>query len=244
MPASMSLSAFADTTALDGMQIGGMVPLSVSDYPDCLSAVIFCQGCPWRCRYCHNPHLQARNRTTISFSDVMHFLEQRRGLLDAVVFSGGEPTYQEDICAAVSAVRKLGFKIGLHTASARTDHFLRLMPLLDWVGLDIKALPEDYAAVTGIAGSAEAPFQALKLLLDSNIAFEVRTTMHPLLIDEERLLKLAHTLSCLGVRNYALQVFRKNGCLDNELNQLTAYPSPELINELESKFEHFILRDH
>jgi pyruvate formate lyase activating enzyme len=226
------------------LQVGGLVPLSTGDYPDCLSAIVFCQGCPWRCRYCHNPHLQSRDRKAGDFGEVMRFLQTRIGLLDAVVFSGGEPTYQAGIFEAASAVRKLGFKIGLHTAAPRLERFKKLMPLLDWVGLDIKALKEDYAAVTGIAGSAESPFQTLSLLLDSGIEFEVRTTMHPLLINEEKLLKLTGMLARLGVRNYALQVFRQNGCLDEELKQLPATPGPELIKELSSRFENFSLRDY
>jgi pyruvate formate lyase activating enzyme len=225
------------------IQIGGMVPLSTGDFPDCLSAVVFCQGCPWRCRYCHNPHLQPRDGAVSSFEDILPFLRSRIGLLDAVVFSGGEPTYQEGIYQAIARVRELGFKIALHTGAPKLERFLKLLPLLDWVGLDIKALPEDYARVTGVAGSGESPFQALSALVNSGIAFEVRTTMHPLLIDSERVLKLASVLSGLGVANYALQVFRPTGCLDQELNGLSAAPAPELVARLDSLFENFVLRD-
>ena len=78
-----------------GLRVGGLVPLSTTDYPDHLSAVVFCQGCPWRCAYCHNPHLlPRRSDSEIAWPDVLAFLDRRRGLLDAVVFSGGEPTLQ------------------------------------------------------------------------------------------------------------------------------------------------------
>ena len=220
-----------------------MVPLSTGDYPDCLSAVIFCQGCPWRCRYCHNPHLQARQNTEINFSQVFQFLEKRAGLLDAVVFSGGEPTYQAGIAQAIGAARQLGFKIGLHTGAPKLSAFSRLLPLLNWVGLDIKAPEADYAAVTGIADSGGSPFQGLALLLEAGLDFEVRTTYHPLLYSQEKLLELASTLAQSGVKNYALQIFRTNGCQDDSLNQVSASLAPEIIKELSSKFENFILRD-
>ncbi|HEX6005079.1 MAG TPA: radical SAM protein, partial [Burkholderiales bacterium] len=75
--------------------MGGLVALSTTDYPDHLAAVVFGQGCPWRCGYCHNPHLlPKRGVARIAWRDVLAFLERRRGLLDAVVFSGGEPTLQ------------------------------------------------------------------------------------------------------------------------------------------------------
>ena len=77
------------------LRIGGLTPLSTTDYPGQLAAAVFCQGCPWRCGYCHNPHLiPATVKQGIDWVEVMRFLERRRGLLDAVVFSGGEPTLQ------------------------------------------------------------------------------------------------------------------------------------------------------
>ena len=90
-------------------RIGGFVPFSATDYPDHLSAVVFCQGCPWRCGYCHNVHLQpATNATELAWNSILSFLERRRGLLDAVVFSGGEPTLQHALAGAMRAVKALG----------------------------------------------------------------------------------------------------------------------------------------
>ncbi|MBI3069525.1 MAG: 4Fe-4S cluster-binding domain-containing protein, partial [Betaproteobacteria bacterium] len=78
--------------ARERLRVGGLVPLTTTDYPGRLAAVVFCQGCPWRCGYCHNPHLLPARRTApIAWHAVRDFLERRRGLLDAVVFSGGEP---------------------------------------------------------------------------------------------------------------------------------------------------------
>ncbi len=224
--------------------LGGLVPLSTSDYPACLSAVLFCQGCPWRCRYCHNPHLQPRINTEIQFSDVLNFLRQRRGFLDAVVFSGGEPTYQEGILAAMKKVHELDFKIGMHTAAPSLEVLNRLLPYLDWVGLDIKALPDDYSKVTGVSGSGLAPFDALELLLDAGIDHEVRTTVHSLLMDDSDLLMLAEKLQSMGVKKYAMQVFRKRGCQDEELNSVLVQQNLNLIDKLRSMFPSFTLRSY
>ncbi len=159
------------------LQVGGLTPLTTIDFPGELAAVIYCQGCPWRCPYCHNGHLiPRRGAESIPWSDVLGLLETRRGLLDGVVFSGGEPTLQSGLGAAMEAVRDLGFKVGLHTAGPYPDRLVRVLHLVDWVGLDIKALPEDYPEVTGAPGSGEQAWESLRRLLDFGVAYEVRTT--------------------------------------------------------------------
>jgi len=96
------------------VEVGGLTPLTTIDYPGELAAVLFLQGCPWRCGYCHNQELMTRHgRNTIPWCLVMRMLEQRIGLLDAVVFSGGEPTLQANLGEAIRQVKSLGFKIGL-----------------------------------------------------------------------------------------------------------------------------------
>ena len=93
------------------MRIGGLTPLTTIDYPGELAAVVFCQGCPWRCPYCHNPHLQpGTGSSSIAWPEVLGFLERRRGLLDAVVFSGGEPTLHKDLSLALASVRAIRLK--------------------------------------------------------------------------------------------------------------------------------------
>lgn len=99
------------------LEIGGLTPLTTIDFPGRLAAVVFCQGCPWRCGYCQNAHLippSAEKR--VPWADVLAFLERRRGLLEGVVFSGGEPTLQAGLPEALRQVRDLGFATGLHTA--------------------------------------------------------------------------------------------------------------------------------
>lgn len=122
------------------LRVGGLVPLSTCDWPGQLAATLFCQGCPWDCPYCHNPHLrEIRAGETLVWRDLMTWLESRRGLLDGVVFSGGEPTLQAALPDAVREVRRLGFRIGLHTAGPYPKRLATLLPWLDWVGFDVKA---------------------------------------------------------------------------------------------------------
>lgn len=173
------------------LKIGGVTRCTTIDYPGELAAVLFCQGCPWRCSYCHNQHLQETDRTEdIGWDSMLAFLEKRRGLLDAVVLSGGEPTMQPDIIEAVRTVKQMGFKAGLHTAGAYPAVLQALLPLLDWVGMDIKAPFEDYELITAIPGSGDAARLSAAMVRHSSIPHQFRTTVHPLLNEERRMDRL------------------------------------------------------
>ena len=195
------------------LRVGGFEPFSSTDYPDALAAVVFCQGCPWRCGYCHNPHLvPARGDDERDFSRILTWLASRRGLLDAVVFSGGEPTAQAELSSAIDAVRALGFMIGLHTGGAYPRRLAKLLPKLDWVGIDVKAPVADYSTVTGIPGSGLTALTSLDLVRNANAAYEVRTTVHPVLTPPSAMERLARELGARGVERWILQLFRATGC--------------------------------
>jgi pyruvate formate lyase activating enzyme len=200
------------------LHIGGFTPMTTLDYPGELAAVVFCQGCPWRCRYCHNSELiPRRSYTSIPWTEILGFLEQRRGLLDAVVFSGGEPTLQRALPDAIAQVKAQGYKVGLHTGGPYPERLQRILSLLDWVGLDIKALEENYAKVTGVKGSGAKAWTSARLLIDSGVAHDIRTTVHPTLtsrIEQERIRTRLHNL---GTDRHRLQDCVVEHCLDPSL---------------------------
>ncbi len=152
----------------------------------------------------------------MEWETVLAWLEGRRGLLDAVVFSGGEATYQAGLLGAIEQVRSMGFEIGLHTGGPYPKRFAELLPQLDWVGFDFKAPFLQYAKITGMdAGfSARTSFE---LLLASGVPFEVRTTWHPLLLSVTDLEAMARTLEIAGCRQWVIQRFRPDGCIDADL---------------------------
>jgi pyruvate formate lyase activating enzyme len=200
------------------LRVGGLVPFTTTDYPDALAAVVFCQGCPWRCGYCHNPHLvPATGDDERDFASLLEWFTHRRGLLDAVVFSGGEPTAQPSLHDAIDAVRELGFAIGLHTAGAYPRRLAEVLQAVDWIGLDVKAPFANYAMVTGIAGSGRAALASLDLVLDAGVAHEVRTTVHPALTTTAMMEQLARELAARGIERWVLQQFRAAGCTNETL---------------------------
>ncbi len=149
---------------------------------------------------------------------ILELLSERRNFLEAVVFSGGEPTGQAALPGAIRAVRDLGYQIGLHTAGIFPGRLADVLPLVHWVGLDIKA-PFDarYDRITGREDSHEAPAESLRLLLASGVPYELRTTVHPELLTPSDMENLSQSLDSLGARPTKSQPFRPDGCADLEL---------------------------
>jgi anaerobic ribonucleoside-triphosphate reductase activating protein len=225
------------------LRVGGVVPFTSIDYPGKLSAVVFVLACPWRCGYCHNPHLQARGGAEgPAWNSLLDWLRKRVGFLDAVVFSGGEPTVDPALPRAMADVRALGLAIGLHSAGTHPRRLSEVLPLTDWIGLDVKAPLDDpvgYARLTGIPGSAEAAARSVQAVLDSGVTHELRTTAHPAWLDDLALLRLAEDLARRGARRYALQRARRTATTTDALPD---YPAPATLTTLHKLFEHFTLR--
>ena len=225
------------------LRIGGVVRLSGCDWPGELVATVFCQGCPWRCSYCHNPHLlQAARPARVAWRSVTAFLRGRRGLLDGVVFSGGEPTLQRGLAAAMRETRALGFRVGMHTAGPYPDRLDEVLPLLDWVGFDVKAPFDDYSRLTGVPGSGTRARESLLHLIASGVPHEVRTTVHPNLLDAQAVRDLAGTLADLRVEHYVLQACRTGGQADAEAAADAAACVSALAESLSGRFPCLTLR--
>ncbi|GHG54881.1 anaerobic ribonucleoside-triphosphate reductase activating protein [Flavimobilis marinus] len=215
----MSLAAGADT-----LTVAGLEPFSSCDWPGHLVATVFLQGCPWQCGYCHNVSIiDPRAPGEMSWAEVRAVLERRRGLLDGVVFSGGEPTRQAGLAAAMREVRELGYGVALHTGGAYPRRLAEVLPLVDWVGLDIKAPEAKFAAVTGVANSAKPAFESLRIVLDSGVPLQVRTTLDPTILDDGDVLALRAQLTEAGVRDYVVQSVRTEGASEEFAERLTTY---------------------
>ncbi|WP_444941746.1 anaerobic ribonucleoside-triphosphate reductase activating protein [Microbulbifer sp. ZKSA004] len=200
------------------LRVGGFTSFTAIDFPGELAAVVFCQGCPWRCRYCHNGDLlPARALSAYDWDQILTFLDSRRGLLDAVVFSGGEPTAQNALEPAIAQVKDLGFKVGLHTAGIYPRRLERLIQSLDWVGLDIKAMPENYPSITGVDGSGAAPWQCAELLAQSKIPLQVRLTRHPSLTTDAELNQIQEKLYGIGIEKLEIQRCNSEQAIDQTL---------------------------
>lgn len=174
------------------------------------------------------------------WAEVMAFLHTRVSLLDGVVFSGGEPTVQATLAEAIAEVRELGFRIGLHTGGPNPARLAEVLPLVGWVGFDVKAPFADYERITGVAASGDRALESLRALVASGVPFEARTTVHPDLLGDEDLERMSIELAEEGVARWAVQAYRPDGAREG-LRDARLYASgiPEAIA---ARFAEFTFR--
>lgn len=167
--------------------IYNITPFTLLDYPDKSACILWFAGCNMRCLYCYNPEI-VLGKGTISYQKAITFLQSRQNLLDAVVFSGGECLLHKDIIALIDEVNKMGFLVKVDTNGSKPEVIQKLIEkgLIDYVALDFKAMPSTFENIT--QSNLFLPFEkSLHLLLNSDISFEVRTTVHSDLINEKEL---------------------------------------------------------
>ncbi len=226
------------------LEVGGFEPFSTTDWPGALAAVVFVQGCPWRCSYCHNPALQPRRPglARVDWRAVRGVLERRRGLLDGVVFSGGEPTIDPRLPEAVDEVRALGFAVGLHTAGIHVKALTRLLPRLAWIGFDYKAPVDGHDALTGVRGSAAVAERALDAVAGSGVPFEVRTTTSPAWHGGDALVAMARRLHAAGVARWVLQRARTMAADGSAPVATAPAPPADVLRAIAAEGMHVELR--
>ncbi len=230
------------------LRVGGFEPLTTVEWPGRLSAVVFLQGCPWKCRYCHNAELTPLTAAGMTpWPATLQQLEARRGFIDAVIFSGGEPTYQSQLPEALREVAAMGFAVALETNGYDPDALQAALDtgVLSFVAMDAKAPFDDYERVTQIPSSGRATRESARIILASGIAHEFRTTYHPALLTHAHLRQIATELAELGARRWVVQLFRSEGCPVRWLRESVALPAripPDLHEELAGIIGDFEVR--
>ncbi len=233
------------TQSCTDIHVGGLQPFTLIDFPGRMAAVVFLQGCNLRCSYCHNPGLlDVRQAGDITWPEVLSFLEKRRGFLEGVVFSGGEPLMQPGIDAAVRCIHDMGYEVALHTNGffpARLESLL-FQKLLSYVAIDIKSTSDGYKTMFGVE-TADPVVRSARLLAGSGIRHEFRTTVHPQIITDRDILRVADMLEGIGVDHFILQKFKPGNVLDPELKPLDAdWVRAATVRELARRFRRFEVR--
>ncbi|MEI6222885.1 MAG: anaerobic ribonucleoside-triphosphate reductase activating protein [bacterium] len=212
------------------MRIGGLQKFSLIDYPGKISAIIFTQGCLFRCHYCHNAELVDPLLFTdpIPVSEVLSFLEERKGKLDGVVITGGEPTIQHDLLEFMETIKKLGFLIKLDTSGVRPDVVKEAVKqnLVDYFAMDIKAPLAKYPKVVGKEVDTEKIWESILFIMDSGIDYEFRTTIVAGLLERDDILEIGNLIK--GAKRYALQQFIPDRTLHADYRQKMGFSTAEL----------------
>ncbi len=189
------------------MRFAGLVKSSLVDYPGLVSCVLFVPGCNLDCFYCHNRPLLEGRLPPLEQSTVTEFLQKRAGLLDGVVLTGGEPTLYPGLEETAGWIKHLGYRVKLDTNGVNPDVVGRLLRLglCDYVAVDYKAPAARYKELCGEGADADKVLQTIRLLAQSGIAYEVRTTVIPQL-SLPNLMQMAHELPILP--RYVLNRYR------------------------------------
>jgi pyruvate formate lyase activating enzyme len=192
------------------MRIGSLKKSSHIDYPGKVAAVIYTQGCCWRCPYCHNRSLvyPTRFQPAIPVDEVLDLLQLNRKQLDGVVVTGGEPTLQNGLIDFLRSIREMGYSIKLDTNGSSPSVISSLLDekLVDYIAMDIKGPLRNYARFTGCEVDTGPIELSIELIKQSHLPYEFRTTLVGGLHTQEHINDLAPLM--YGVRRYAVQTYR------------------------------------
>ena len=230
------------------MKIGGFQKFSLIDYPGKISVVVFVQGCNFRCPYCHNRDLVLPEYFSpeIPETEVLEFLADRKGKLQGVVITGGEPTIFPDLPEFLKKIKNLGFFIKLDTNGSNPNmlEFLINESLIDYIAMDIKAPLEKYPEITNFQISKDALIRSIEIITSSGILYEFRTTIIKDVLNQIDILKISNLIK--GSKRYALQNFHPSERLiENSFKNKKGFSEKEIFElkrKLEDRFGEIIVR--
>ena len=231
------------------LRVGGFEPLTTVEWAGRLSAVVFLQGCPWRCRYCHNAELAPLTGPGMRpWAEVLEDLRARQGFIDAVIFSGGEPTLQSELPVAMRDVAELRFEVALHTNGFDPQALQRVLDTgkVSYVAMDVKAPFDRYQDITTVPASGRPAEESVGVVVASGVPHEFRTTYHPALLTHQDLRDIATALEQRGAQAWFIQKFRREGCPSPGLRNSVLLPADmpeELQEEFAAMFWRFGVRE-
>jgi len=212
------------------MRIGGFQKISLIDYPGKVAAVVFTQGCNFRCGFCHNLPLVIPSCFTepLSEEEIINFLKARLDKLQGVVVTGGEPTLQSDLPAFLEKIKAMGYRVKLDTNGSRPEMLHRLLAekLVDFVAMDIKGPIRRYAEIAGVAVDTENIRKSVSLILEAGIEYQFRTTFPKPVLTEGDLPEILDVIH--GAERFVLQPFvPQENLIDNKLLDKAHYQEEE-----------------
>jgi pyruvate formate lyase activating enzyme len=224
------------------MLIAGFQKMTLLDYPGKIAALIFTQGCNFACGYCHNPEMIPRlrilpERPELEPAWILKFLKTRKGLLDGVVISGGEPTLQKDLVAFIEKIKKMGFLVKLDTNGSHPEVLKKLLKknLLDYIAMDLKAALAGYPGL--VKNKCEKAIQtSIRLIMKSGIDYEFRSTILPRCHKKSDIKAMGKMIQ--GATQWYLQSFRPIKTLDRSFQKEQPFSNKELyeLQEIAASF--------
>ena len=228
------------------MDFVGIDKFSLLDFEDKISCVLFCKPCNFRCPFCHNGTTVLEAETVIPFEDILEYLESRKGLIDAVVVSGGEPTLMPDLKEKIIKLRELGFLIKLDTNGTNPETIKDLYEsgLIDYVAMDIKNSFKKYPLTVGVKNAyLDKVSQSIQYLMSSGIDYEFRTTLIDEFHDTQDIREMAETLK--GAKRLYLQKFvDRESCIQRGLHEVSKEKAESFVDILKPFIDKVSLRGY
>ena len=218
------------------MNIRGFQKFTLVDFPGRMACVVFVGECNFRCGYCHNPCLvfDPESQPLISEDEIVSFLERRRGKLDGVVVSGGEPSLRNGLEEFMTKVKRQGFLVKLDTNGSNPERVISAHRdgLIDALGIDYKAPSYKYNEIANCCTKdlSSKVRRLIKYAVENDIFIDVRTTVHQRLLSREDLSDMRAELSGLGLKIWTLQQFNPVEVIDDELLTAVTYSDTELVD--------------
>jgi len=228
------------------MKVGGLQKTSLLDYPVILSAIIWTAGCNFRCPFCYNKQLVLGKTEIISEETILSFLEKRRGVLEGLSISGGEPLLQDDIVDFTEKVKKLNYLIKIDTNGAFPEKLKELIDkkLVDYVSMDVKAPKEKYDQLVGVKTDISKIEQSIDLIKNEAPDYEFKTTVVPDMLNKKDIVEIAKWLE--GSKQFYLQQFKSDSPLvSSKLNDIVPYSKEKLsdmLHDIKPFFKNCSLR--
>ena len=220
------------------MKIGGLQKFSLIDYPGKIACSIFLSGCDFRCRFCHNPELVFNEESNFSEKEVLDFLEKRKGKLEGVCITGGEPLINNDLIEFLKKIKNLGYEIKIDTNGSNPELLKKIIEnkLVDYIALDIKADKDNYNLISGTEIDTKKIEESLRIIINSGIDYEVRTTA---VRNYNNLEKIGKWLSNFKIKKYVIQNFViRDKLIDNNFKKIKQY-SEEELNEIKEVIKEY-----
>jgi len=222
------------------MKIGGFQKTSLLDFPDMVSCIVWTVGCNFRCPFCYNKSVVEGKVELIPEGEVFDFLEKRKGLLDGVVISGGEPFLQKDIAVFCDNVKKLGYLIKIDTNGMFPGMLKEFVDekLVDYVAMDVKAPKKKYNQLAGVKVDISKIEESIDIIRNYAPGYEFKTTFAPGLLKKEDIVEVAKWLE--GSKVFYLQQFKNNPPLvSSEFEEAKPYDKEYILETLEAIKPYF-----
>jgi len=222
------------------MNIGGFQKTTLLDYPEHVSAIIWTVGCNFHCPFCYNVELLKVTSDLFSEDEILSFLNKRKNFLEALVISGGEPFLQKDLKNFCKKVKKLGYKIKIDTNGTFPEKLKGLIDekLVDYISMDIKAPKEKYEKLSGVKADLGKIDRSIKIIQNSNIDYEFKTTIVPNYLDKEDIINISKWIK--NSKKFFLQQFKNDiPVVSSDLNQIRPYEENYLQNILKDIEPYF-----